>query len=73
MYSVRSSSRYGDAAVLVVGDRLANESSAVETPRYPAESAVTPISEPFSLGYDDPSTPPFLRTNEVAVEVEWQA
>jgi hypothetical protein len=38
-----------------------------------AESAVTPVDEPFSLGYDDPSMPPFLRTNEVAVEVEWQA
>jgi hypothetical protein len=32
---------------------------------------VKPLGEPFSLGYDDPSTPPFLRTNEVAVEVEW--
>lgn len=37
------------------------------------ESSVTPVGEPFSLGYDDPSTPPFLRTNEVAVEVDWQA
>jgi hypothetical protein len=38
-----------------------------------SECAVTPVSEPFSLGYDDPSMPPFLRTNEVAVEIEWQA
>ena len=34
-------------------------------------SEVTPVGEPFSLGYDDPSVPPFLRTNEVAVEVVW--
>ncbi|PSQ66274.1 MAG: SOUL heme-binding protein [Halobacteriales archaeon SW_9_67_24] len=36
-----------------------------------AGSDATPIGEPFSLGYDAPGTPPFLRTNEVAVEVEW--
>ena len=36
-----------------------------------SENGVTPIGEPFSLGYDAPGTPPFLRTNEVAVEVEW--
>jgi hypothetical protein len=36
-----------------------------------SESAVTPVGEPFSLGYDAPGTPPFLRTNEVAVEVTW--
>lgn len=36
-----------------------------------AGSEVTPVGEPFSFGYDDPSVPPFLRTNEVAVEVEW--
>ncbi|MGN8214300.1 MULTISPECIES: SOUL family heme-binding protein [Halococcus] len=37
-----------------------------------AESAVTPVGEPFDLGYDAPGTPPFLRTNEVAVEVTWE-
>lgn len=30
-----------------------------------------PTGEPFALSYDDPSTPPFLRTHEAAVEVEW--
>ncbi|WP_228842309.1 SOUL family heme-binding protein [Halococcus agarilyticus] len=36
-----------------------------------AESDVTPVGEPFSLGYDAPGTSPFLRTNEVAVDVTW--
>ncbi|EMA45378.1 SOUL family heme-binding protein [Halococcus saccharolyticus] len=33
---------------------------------------VTPVGEPFSLGYDAPGTPPFLRRNEVAIEVTWE-
>lgn len=36
-----------------------------------ADSELAPLGEPFALGYDDPSMPPFLRTNEAAVEVEW--
>ncbi|WP_435152617.1 SOUL family heme-binding protein [Haladaptatus sp. DFWS20] len=30
---------------------------------------ITPTGEPFLLRYDDPRTPPFMRTNEVAVEL----
>ena len=30
---------------------------------------VEPVGEPFLLQYDDPWTPPFMRTNEVAVAV----
>ncbi|WP_049999041.1 SOUL family heme-binding protein [Halococcus sediminicola] len=36
-----------------------------------ADTEVQPTGEPFVLGYDDPSTPPFLRTHEAAVDVEW--
>ncbi|MFB6171500.1 MAG: heme-binding protein [Haloarculaceae archaeon] len=34
-----------------------------------ADAAVEVVGEPFLLRYDAPWTPPFLRTNEVAVEV----
>jgi hypothetical protein len=30
---------------------------------------VRTVGEPFRMGYDAPGTPPFLRTNEVAIEV----
>ncbi len=30
---------------------------------------LTPVGDPFLLRYDDPWTPPFMRTNEVAVEL----
>lgn len=36
------------------------------------EHGVEPVGEPFFLGYDAPGTPPFLRTNEVAVPVREQ-
>ena len=36
-----------------------------------ADIEVEPTGDPFVLGYDDPSTPPFLRTHEAAVDVEW--
>lgn len=35
-----------------------------------AERGVDTVGEPSLLRYDDPRTPPFLRTNEVVVEVE---
>jgi hypothetical protein len=31
---------------------------------------VTPIGQPFLMRYNDPWTPPFMRRNEVAIEVE---
>lgn len=31
---------------------------------------LTPTGDPFLLRYDDPWTPPFMRRNEVAVELE---
>lgn len=34
-----------------------------------ADADVTVVGEPFLMQYDAPWTPPFLRTNEVAVEV----
>ena len=34
-----------------------------------ADHGIEAVAEPFLLGYDAPWTPPFLRTNEVAVEV----
>ena len=34
-----------------------------------ADADLEPVGEPFLLGYDAPGTLPFLRTNEVAVEV----
>lgn len=34
------------------------------------ESGISPTGEPFLLRYDPPLTPPFLRTNEVAVDIE---
>jgi len=34
-----------------------------------AAHELRPQGEPFLLRYDDPLTPPFLRTNEVAVEI----
>lgn len=37
------------------------------------ESArIEPLDEPTLLRYNDPWTPPFMRRNEVAVEVKWQ-
>lgn len=33
-------------------------------------AGIEPIGEPFLLRYNDPMTPPFMRRNEVAVEVE---
>lgn len=32
---------------------------------------VSTVGGPFCLQYDAPGTPPFLRTNEVAIEVAW--
>jgi hypothetical protein len=34
-----------------------------------ADDGVVQVGEPFLMRYDGPGTPPFLRTNEVAVEV----
>ena len=34
-----------------------------------ADAGIDPAGDPFLLGYDPPGTPPFLRRNEVAVEV----
>ncbi|MFD1645351.1 SOUL family heme-binding protein [Haloarchaeobius litoreus] len=35
-----------------------------------AEAGVEPTGEPYLLRYNDPWTPPFMRRNEVAVEVD---
>jgi hypothetical protein len=35
-----------------------------------ASADLTTLGDPFLLRYDDPRTPPFMRTNEVAVEVQ---
>jgi hypothetical protein len=35
-----------------------------------AEAGIDPTGEPYLLRYDDPWTPPFMRRNEVAVEVD---
>lgn len=37
-----------------------------------ATRGVEPRTRPTLLQYDDPWTPPFMRRNEVAVEVEWE-
>ena len=34
--------------------------------------AIEPLDRPLLLGYNDPWTPPFVQTNEVAVEVEYR-
>ncbi|KTG10007.1 heme-binding protein [Haloprofundus marisrubri] len=35
------------------------------------DAGVEPLGEPHLLQYNDPYTPPFMRRNEVAVEVTW--
>jgi hypothetical protein len=46
------------------------ERKTAELLRLLSESEVTIVGQPFLMRYNDPWTPPFLRRNEVAVEVQ---